>query len=295
MAVNDLILLPRASFKGLEFPVESVRVRGGIRDHLHEYPHSPGAANEKLGRKPYEIEMVSNFQTTFAKWPGLWPKRLADLRELFEKETSADLVIPSIGPLWCYCRDWDQDMTAKIMSGERATFKFIEDSQDTFLLNALVKVASASLPTNGQRFTTLTDRLSPKPSIFDAITDAVNSVIAVSDQAEAYGGLMEAKVLGLIALCKEGDQSLQLQSPSNHDILDALHDLWASSNSLLGDTQNKGGKIVRFRVPTTMSVADVAALVYNDASRAVEILTLNPIDDAFAIPAGTNLKIYQAA
>ena len=295
MSVNDLILLPRASFQALEFPVVSVRVRGGIRDHLHEFPHLPAAANEKLGRKPYEIEMVADFQTTFAKWPGLWPKRLADLRDLFEAEASDWLVIPSIGKMWCYCRDWDQDMDAKVLSGERATFKFVEDSQDQFAFQQLVNVNVQSLPSNGQRFAQLASGLSPKPSIFDDVLDAVNSVMAVVDQANAYGGLVESKILALSALCKEADQRIELQSAANHAILDALHDLWSSANTLLTDTQQTGGKIVPFRVPVVMSVADVAALVYNDASRAVEILNLNPIDDAFAIPGGTMLKIYQAA
>jgi prophage DNA circulation protein len=294
MAVNDIILLPRASFQGLEFPVESVDVRGGIRTHLHEYPHWPSAALEKLGRKPYEITMVSNFQTTFAKWPGLWPKRLADLRDLFEAEASDYLVIPSIGKMWCCCTDWDQTMTAKILSGEKATFKFIEDSRDQFSVEKLVQVNVESLPTNGQRFDTLTSSMDPRPSIFDQVLDAVNSVMAVIDTAKAYGGLVEAKILALANLCKEADQRIELQDASNHAILDALHDLWSSALKMLDDTQRTGGKIVKFRVPATMSVADVATLVYRDATRAVEILTLNPIDDAFAIPAGTVLKIYQA-
>jgi prophage DNA circulation protein len=296
MSTNDLVLLPRASFQGLEFPVESVDVRGGIRTHLHEYPHWPSAALEKLGRKPYEITMVSNFQTTFRRWPGLWPKRLADLRDLFEAEASDYLVIPSIGKMWCCCTDWDQQMTAKVLSGEKATFKFIEDSQDQFALQKLVQVSVESLSANGQRFAQLSSALSPRPSIFDQVLDAVNSVMAVIDQSNAYGGLVEAKLLGLAALCKEADQRLELQSPINHRILDALHDLWSSALTMLGDTQRTGGKIIKFRVPRTMSVTDVSALVYKgDATRGIEILTLNPIDDAFAIEGGTVLKIYQEA
>ena len=291
--INDLVLLPRASFKALEFPVVSVRVRGGIRDHLHEFPHLPAAANEKLGRKPYEIEMIADFQTTFARWPGLWPKRLADLRDLFEAETSDWLVIPTIGNMWCYCREWDQDMDAKVLSGERATFKFIEDSQDTFLLN-LVTTPNA-LPNAANELADLSLSLKPKPSIFDDITDAVNSVMAVIDQGNAYGGLVESKILALSALCKEADQRIELQDCTNFRILNALRDLWSSANKLLTDTQQTGGKIVKFRVPVTMSVTDVSSLVYKgDASRGVEILNLNPIDDAFAIPGGTMLKIYQA-
>lgn len=290
-----MILLPRASFQELEFPVETQRVRGGIRDHLHEYPHAPGAAAEKLGRKPYEIEMVANFQTTFRKWPDLWPKRLAELRKVFEAQTSAWLVIPTIGKMWCYARDWDQEWVAKVLSGEKATFKFIEDQQSEFAVEKLVQVTIDSLPSQAQRFKILAENLDSKPSIFDQVLDAVNKVMAVVDQGQLYGGLLESKILALSALCKEADQRKELQLAPNHGILDALHDLWASSNDLLTDTQRTGGKIVRFRVPAEMSVSAVAKLVYQDPSRAVEILNLNPIDDAFAIPKGTELKIYQAA
>lgn len=295
MTINDLALLPRASFQGLEFPVQSVRVRGGVRDHIHEFPHLPAGAVEKLGRSPYKIEMTASFQTTFAKWPGLWPDRLTDLRLLFEAEASDWLVIPSIGKMWCFCREWDLTMTAKVLSGETTTFTFVEDAQDLFSVNQIVQVKIDSLPSTVTRFSALTSALSPKPSIFDQVVDAVNSVMAVIDQSDAYGGLLASKILALSALCKEADQRVELQSPANHAILDALHDLWSSSQSLLGDTQRTGGKIVLFRVPSTMSVTDVSALVYQgDATRGVEILTLNPIDDAFAIPAGTVLKIYQA-
>lgn len=295
MAPNDMTLLPRASFQGLEFPIETQRVRGGARIYMHEFPHTPAGALEKLGRKPYEIEMVANFQTTFRKWPGLWPKRLADLRDLFEAEASDWLVIPTIGKMWCQCIDWDQDWTAKVLSGEKANFKFIEDQQDQFAVQELVKVTIDSLPAQGQRMKELAATLPSKPSIFDQVLDAVNGVMGVIDQANAYGGVVEGKILALSALCKEADQRIELQSAVNHQILDALHDLWASANTLLTDTQRTGGKLVHFRVPALMSVADVAQLVYKDTSRAVEILTLNPIDDAFAIPRGTDLKIYQAA
>lgn len=296
MSANDMILLPRASFQGLEFPIETQRVRGGARIFMHEFPHTPAGALEKLGRKAYEIEMLANFQTTFAKWPDLWPKRLAELRDLFEAEASDWLVIPTIGKMWCQCIDWDQDWTAKVLSGEKATFKFIEDQQDAFAVQELVKVTIDSLPSQGQRLTAaLVAQLPSRPSIFDQVLNAVNGVMAVIDQADAYGGVVEGKILALSALCREADQRFELQSPVNHQILDALHDLWASANTLLKDTQRTGGTIVHFRVPALMSVADVAQLVYKDTSRAVEILTLNPIDDAFAIPQGTDLKIYQAA
>lgn len=294
MTVNDMILLPRASFHALEFPIETQRVRGGARHHMHEFPHAPAAALEKLGRKPYEIEMVANFQTTFVKWPNLWPKRLEELRAAFELETSDWLMIPTIGRMYCQCIDWDQEWTSKVLSGEKAVFKFVEDAQDTFAFANLVQVSVDSLPSQLEKYKGGLENLDTVPSIFDQVTDAVNSVMAVVDQSNAYGGIVVAKVQALADLCKEADRRTELQSPVNYELLNALRDLWASATTLLVDPQRTGGKLVPFRVPSTMSVGSVAKLVYNDASRAVEILNLNPIDDAFAIAAGTMLKIYQA-
>ena len=44
-----------------------------------------------------------------------------------------------------------------------------------------------------------------------------------------------------------------------------------------------------------MAISDVARAVYGDASRAVEILQTNTIEDPFAIPGGTTLKVFAAA
>ena len=119
--------LQRASFQGIEFPITSMTLKGGIRDHIHEYPHAAGGAPEKLGRKLYEVSMQANFQSTFRAYPRLWPSALSKLRKIFEQQTTGDLVIPTIGTIQAYARNWTQQMEAKIRSGETATFEFVED------------------------------------------------------------------------------------------------------------------------------------------------------------------------
>jgi len=54
--------LRKTAFDGIEFPIESIKVKGGLRFHVHEYPHVPGGDAEKLGRRLYEIEIVGNFE-----------------------------------------------------------------------------------------------------------------------------------------------------------------------------------------------------------------------------------------
>src|SRR5438105_4964362 len=136
--------LQRASFGGAEFPVESVSIVGGLRDHIHEYPHSQGGAPEKMGRKLYTIRMKAVFQTKFKLYPGLYPNTLNFLRKMFEEQSSADLVVPTIGTMTAYCRNWTQEMEWRIRNGEKADFEFVEDLAQDFLVTDLTGPAPLS-------------------------------------------------------------------------------------------------------------------------------------------------------
>jgi prophage DNA circulation protein len=294
--LGDFAALPRAKFGEFEFPVESMRIKGGLRDHVHEYPHSPGGAPEKLGRKLYEIDVTSNFQTTFRAWPGLWPDRLHDLRDMFEKETTAALVIPTIGTIQAYCFEWDQEMAAKILSGEKATFKFREDQTSAFLVENFVQVSVQSMAAAGDRFAAEAAKQDPKIGIFDQITNAVNAGLALIDTANAYFGLVEAKILAVIQLCREADQRVSLfLDPSNNAMLEALKELWASATTLHENIMQKSSPLTTYTVPATMPVTQISTLIYGSTDRAMEILQLNPIENAFEVPGGMRLRVYEAA
>lgn len=223
------------SFLGLEFPVESMRIRGGLRDHVHEYPHSPGGAPEKLGRRLYEIDITANFQTTFRKWPNLWPQRLYDLQRKFEAQETGDLVIPWMGTIQAYCVQWDREMTARILSGERAYFRFREDQNAAFLVDNLIEVSTQSLKAAGDRFNNewVAEDRGVRPTLFDQILDSVNSALALIDTGNAYISVVEAKLLGVVSLCREADQRLELfQRPEDNAMLEAMKQIWAAAVEL---------------------------------------------------------------
>ena len=44
-----------------------------------------------------------------------------------------------------------------------------------------------------------------------------------------------------------------------------------------------------------MTIGQVAVAIYGDSSRAVELMQINPIEDALAIKSGTKLRYVQAA
>ena len=290
--------LKRMSFAAIAFPVKSVRIAGGIRDHVHEYPHSPGGAPEKLGRKLYEISVQAMFLQNLVDpaWANLWPVGLAKLRRLWEDQVTADLHIPTIGTIKAYAVDWTQDMDARIRSGEMVDLKFREDQSSAFLIEQLIKVSPSSLVDKLALFTTEAETMDPYPSIFDGIEDTANAILSFGDQFELAGNLIEAKILGLVHLLRAADAQVRsLNDPVNHRILDALHELWLAAVTLHEDVQKRGAQIRSYTTPFRTTVADVTRAIFGDGSKASEILQLNAIEDPFDIPAGQVLRYYEAA
>lgn len=291
--------LKRASFMGIEFPVSEVEVRGGIRDHIHEYPHADGGAPEKLGRKLYEIKMVGNFQATFVKYPKLWPDGLKNLRQTFEKQLTGDLVIPTIGTIKAYARTWTQTMTPKSsLSGEIASFDFAEDQTDTSLVKEDLAVNIQVLPimigaVNAQR--ALAEFGAARDiSLFDALSNAVNSVLAVADIADAAAGLISAKILAVTDLCSQISNTLTAKDARNAPLISALHDLWDTSQRANENLFQEKARQLTYVVPSTMSVSAISSVLYDgDASRGIEIMQLNPIEDPFAVRAGTKINYLE--
>jgi prophage DNA circulation protein len=291
--------LPRASFSGAEFPVESVRVKGGLRYHVHEYPHIDGGDLEKLGRRLYEIEMRAQFHSIsnadgtagFGTWGPIWPSRLTLLRALFDARTTATLVVPSIGSIRACCIDWDQEMVAKVRSGEPATFRFIEDQETAFAFAKLFSLDLNTLDRKVEMVSIQFDKVGIARSLTDQLVDAVDAALAIIDQVELAQLQVAAKIALVASLCREFDKRItELQQPENFRALDAMKDLWLAAQQLASNADASGVTFSAFLVRRAMSITDVAIAIYGDSSRSVELLQLNPIEDPFNIPPGTSVR-----
>lgn len=291
--------LKRASFDGIDFPWQKCSVRGGLRDHIHEFPHTPGGRPELLGRKLYEIDFDAIFMTTALDpaWKDLWPLQLAALRAKFENQVRSQLTIPTVGTIKAYCYDWSQLADpARMRSGETASLKFREDEAEGLLVTDVIQVSPAALQNQADQIVQLTVKAGEDPSVWDEMMSAVDDIQAVLDQGELYGRLIESKILSLAAILKQADRELEIfDDPLNHEILNALKTLWESTLDLAENVISAAGELQTYVVPHEMTTSDVAGNVYGDTSRGGDILSLNPIQDPFAIPAGTSLRYYKDA
>lgn len=287
---------PRAAFAGIEFPFVDVSVKGSLRHFVHVYFHAPGGEIENLERNLYEIEFTCDFHDVFQKYPNLYPRSLADLRDTFESGETQSLVIPSIGTIEAKCIDWEQRLTAKILSGERTRFKFLEDQRQAFLTQTSASVSPSALKPLAVVFQQACDDAGIDNDIIDQITGLANDVAAIGDQAELFSSLLDAKLTSLVEACVRLDKtSKDLSKPRNWAVADALHELAGSAQQQQRDIQRTGKPVDTYEVPRLMTVSQASIAIFGTTDKAVELLKMNRIEDAFAIPPGAELKHYAKA
>jgi len=299
------------SFAGLPFPYETYAVTGGIRKHKHEYPHSPGAAVEKLGRELYEIRVSVNFTAGLVKQPYEdLLNNLAALRSVFEQQTTDGLTIPHIGTIQACAEKWTESARNLNRSTIKTELTFFEDLNSALQLQDTVTVTSAALPDLTNKFRILAAPLSPQPTrtsftitpqgpntlnIFEAIDALAVSISGIKDQQELYGALVAAKIDGIIALFQQADRSEpSLNDPQNYLVLDAMHALWAACLSLRDDLQNTGFRAQLYGVTTVMSISQVSYAIYGNTLASAQLLQLNALDDPLRILPGTTILYYPA-
>lgn len=238
--------------------------------------------------------MTAMFHGNFRKYPNLWPTGINDLFALFESGDTWPLGVPTLGIIQAFCTDWSKEQTARVLSGEEAEFTFLEDTPDAILKPAGVLPTPDAIAAAHDAFTHLADDAEVKDGLLDSLQKAVNSFSAIKDQIELQGNLIAAKLDKIASMCDQIDGTLKIfDSPVFSELKNSLHDLWFSALTLAKDvTRTQGnGSPVRYTVPVVMSAAVAAKNALGDASRSVEIMQLNAIDDVFAIPAGTVLLL----
>ena len=284
------------SFGPVRFPYRSYRLHGAFRHHVHEYPHSPGGAIEKLGRSLYQITVQVDFraQLSSPKYPQLITD-LGNLRGMFENGITEKLHIPHVGTIEAMADDWTESCVNTDRSGVAGEIKFIEDQSSAFLVLETIQFKTANFESTAANFAAV-----PRPpgtDIFRQIDNAVSAIIAVKDQASLFGSLVSSKIASLTQMLRLADETVkELDNPPyNLELVEALHDLWDATQQLARDIQNKGDLLKKYTTPIVMSASQVAAAVFGDTEKTIDILQLNVIPDPYAIPANTTLHYYQAA
>lgn len=289
--------LSQARFGSIAFAWKKIAVRSSLRKHVHEYRHTPGGALEKQGRTVYTIRVSGHFDEALnAKRKfGNYPENLASIRQMFENEQTDDLYIPTYGTIQACITEFSSDADPERQrSGEAVELEFTEDQSQRFLVDSVfVDLDSSGLEAASAGILDTATKLNVPTNLFDAITGAVDQVIAIRDQAEIYPQLVAGKLLYVASLCSEADRTLDtLKDPMNHTLLEALKVLWASVSELAKNVTEFSGAIQTYSVPQVMTIQQVSNAIYGRSDRAFDLLSLNEFSDALAIPAGSQVRYY---
>jgi prophage DNA circulation protein len=292
--------LVQLSFNGIVFPYTEITREFSLRHHVHEYPHSPGGAPEKLGRKLWDFRIESPFHGDFLpeRYRGLWPTNLARLIALFEQETTGDLILPQVGvPIRAFCTTGKFTLKSSNTSGEAVSLTFLEDSERARSIDSIIKVKSQGLEKVAQA---TKDEIAYLPvkaqNPFDKIMQAVSHALSYKDQFDLYSNLLEAKCLAVIQMIRD----IIKTNPSLRDIagfklLDLMHEMLVETVKIYKDQQSKGLTTTTYKVEYDTTLSNVSFQLFRTSARAAELMALNAIEDPTLVKRGTTIRYYKDA
>jgi DNA circularisation protein N-terminus len=279
-------------FDDIPLAIESASVKIGIRKAEHVYPHSPGAALEKMGRKLYVTEVEGFFDINLpqSRYPNPMEAMQA-MRLLTDTETTSDLVIPWCGTMQAVCEDLTLREKNTVRSGLRFSATFCEDMSNQYALADFVRVNQVPM---SDALVDIQDH-KYQADIFSQIANAVGFILGIKDQFELYTALVDSKLRYLEQLFRHADATAsELNDPANIIGHQRFFQMWQAVRDFGNDIAEKGLSFRYFVVPYPMTLQEVANAIPGYSSRAFDLLGLNIIDDSTTIRAGTRIRYYEA-
>jgi len=301
------------TFEGWIVPATRLGISSNGRISIHEYRWIKGGNIEDHGRGLYTFRVAATFTNDTRFKPLLFPDQLAQLRALYDARTVGSLVLPDIGRVLCRITEWDEDQDYANRNSAVANISFLEDEGNRFLPAAISAATKAGFYDACQKWIALVDAKRPanpedllradivEPEakafdLFNQISEAGNSILAIRDQANLLSELLASKVMTITGLFEDANRTRFFDNPMNFELLYALKELWAATIALAQLDPVEGGTLRKYRVTRVSTITQVAAAIYaGDTSKSRDLLGLNDFADAMAIPAGTEVTYLQAA
>jgi len=291
----------KAAFGDIEFPFVGLSIKGALDHHPHKYLHRPGAEVEGLGRRAYVFRFSCQFHNTAQSWPDLYPSRLSQLVSLCESEQTFPLYVPNLGrELPAKAINWDRSLLASVRSGESVEFEFLEDSTERYTADKLINFTQGAAPTQFEAVRFEVEQVSGVDGdtldALDALSDELDKWLALKDLAEQQVAFQHARVDGLFTRCQELARSPVLQTATAWLALEATLALWGTIAKLRNESLDAARPLAGYTTERDrMSVIDVSMVLFGDPGHTIEILQLNDLDDAMAIPFGTDVRYLAPA
>lgn len=287
--------LRRASFDFISFACSSFSVRGGARIHQHEYRHTPGSVLEKLGRRAYMIDFNAFFSTQTRTYPDAFPGDFSDLVDRFDRMVTSELVVPILGAIQAVCVDWPIDVDyARMRDGVRVKLSFLEDTQNELIQGgSVMQLSPTIMAMSAEKVVDAAEATGVDTKKYQSLVELAEQIDELGQDAANVGQAYIDAVSEIVSACQSiHDTAAELADPVNWPVAQSVRKLGAQAIKLRSNMKRRARPLSSFTTDRKMSVVEVAILLYADASRAVEIMQLNSLDDPLNIPTNTTLRVY---
>lgn len=202
--VDILKDLQACAFRGVQFPILSIKEIGSQDLAIHKKADRDGAFVEGTGLNPFQFQIKAAFINGLSRgknetWNDLFPAAFLQVRDRFRDREGGILDHPFYGEITVKPVSFENTIEADTRNGVFVDLVVIESTE----LSALEATTSAvSLAKqNARDLDSMLGQLNPAPESFfpdgefDSLEDFVDSVTSVTDQAS----LLKDKTLGKIA------------------------------------------------------------------------------------------------
>lgn len=300
-----------ASFDAIKFDLEEREVSGGRAFARRRYPYRDGQSVEDTGRDPYHFSLTIPLFEDID--PTHYPDRYNQLRAVFDDPSTqgeAEYVDPELGPLRCKVVRWTWQQTSEARHGGRFRLELEEVSFDD--------VVFAILPSLDARSTASLDSILLDDTLRElgVEDDEVLNAMALQglpvsdDELGNYGPCESVAVSAFRAIDEEGatvdemqtavgilqrrlDAVTELdamQDPSAYAVLRLVSSVISAVSLAAEEAGANAANVMTYETTAVLSAWDLAVLLYEDGSRAEELVARNPTRNPLAYPVGYSFR-----
>ncbi len=306
---------PPASWKvgtksELVFPVETISESGGNRIVARERPYRDGAKLDDVGSSPkcwsFSCTFNNSVQEGNSSALPLYPNVLNELIRSFDEHETGDLVVPTVGKIRARAKTYRREETSEIRDTAKVTFEFEQDNEDKIDATAFaLPTVRATVRTQAEAATfaaesdaafdlTLAD-LNEFAAGLEAIANYPSDVL--SDVDTQAGIVVAATNRVLKAFTSKSNNPKEkarsmLSDPDGSVTQRKLVELQDTAWRARAELRSNSPPVVRQVFETTFTIFDIAARLGQDADK---LMGLNAGLDPFFIPAGTVVRVFDAA
>lgn len=291
-----------ASYEGIRFPVSAAATETSHDAVEHTAYRVPGADIEHTGRAADRGTITIPFHNDLVGYGQLYPAVYQRFVEVVKSTPKGRLVHPTRGPMTALVKSIAENVTGEERDGITVTLQWVEHNASvqarptdpnaapertaSTALTYLADVADTAMGEVDTRSGIVAFLVSMRTIIDDALADInqAQTITSAVGTISANFRLMQEAVAERLAYEPYG-------AADAYDALSSLFGLQSGIHAARDVYLPPAVDMLRYVVPSEMTVFDIAQNVYGDATLSYLVTSSNPILDALAVPQGMILML----